>query len=182
VWGGEGGAQRFFLESWWPFAEPWKWVEPLETARESLSPLFKAAIESASRREIYYDRPFEEYPGQRQKFAGHYLPTKVVWALRQFRAATDIHRAQRRIAEAETPGEKAAAAAKSIFFGSRLYGFDPQREAKKRYHELREQASKIRTAIKWAEENNDFGEAARLQDLLLKIEPQLEELRLDAGY
>lgn len=170
----EKGEYTYFpLESYLPIADIFKLQRPGRAAVEMLDPYFiKGPLEQVLNRNIYFDRPIEAIPGERQRFLGKEMPSRAVHMLRTLRILGEINRLmpkygpdiEERYKEMLPPELTAGQKALRALTGIKLEKVHPEKSLRYYKFDLQNKLRDIKNAYRRAKMRGRTKEAERLKE------------------
>ena len=168
----EGLKNYMALQGWLPTIDLSKIFRPGELLMEGLSPLIKTPIELFSNYDFFYEKPIQEFEGERRTVFGLDIP---VLSTPQGRKLLDLVRPIKDIerllglSEWGSPGDLPARLARFVG-GLNVKGYDEQKQIDILDYLSDKEISKAKSALKSAEKRGDDGMAQELQGLIDKLE------------
>jgi hypothetical protein len=163
-------------------------LQPVQAAKflaEQAGGPLRTAAELLTNRDLYFDRPITEYPGQRKELLGIPMPPAAKHVLRQVRPLNVIEQAQRSMAATGTPAS-AAEAGLAAATGIRTFPVDVARQVFEQERGINDQLGAVRRDLKRrlvelqqvGGDPNADGEANRLLAIHEELAQQRDNLPL----
>ena len=167
-WGEPGAPQYFSLQNWLPAMQVAELFEDIDEhhvpglswALGMASPAITLPLEQAMNKSLFYERPIQEYPGQREEFVNIDMPPRLAHLLRPIRPLSELNKFTR---------GRPIGQATSQFFVGRTYPYDHQKEMRGAKFRRLERLGQLKAAWKRAVRAGDMREANRLMQLMAEV-------------
>lgn len=163
-----GETPRYFnLQNWLPAMQVAELFEDIDEvpipgfkwAMGLMAPTISVPLEQGMNQSIFFERPIEEYPGQRVEFMGQQVPARMAHLARTFRPLSEANRF--------TQGNPPIQAVGELFAG-RTYDYDWRAQVRYAKFAKLERLAQLKRAWKRAVRDGDRREADRLRREILR--------------
>lgn len=156
----DGKYEYFLLSNWLPAQDLAKLLKIHETAAQMLTPLPKEALQQMWNYDYFLKKKIEEIPGQKERFMGMNMPTRVTHSLKLIRALNEIDKM--------TKDDVDIMNKISGFLTGKTYLYDPRKAVIANKARVDNDVQTLRTALRReaAKSHPDVNEIQRIQVLM----------------